>query len=65
MATRTVHDGMRANTRIVVPVFLVGFASSANYTNHAPLLPTLIAQYHFSRGLAGLLTAGLFLFHSE
>lgn len=48
---------------MVVPVFLVGFASAANYTNHAPLVPTLMAQFHFSQALAGLLTAGLFLGH--
>ena len=45
-------------------VFAVGFASSANYTNHAPLVPTLMAQFRFNPTLAGFLTAGLFLGHA-
>jgi hypothetical protein len=58
------HVGIRTGARIIVPVFTVGFASSANYTNHAPLIPSLSAQFHFSQTLAGLLTAGLFLSHA-
>jgi nitrate/nitrite transporter NarK len=43
---------------------VVGFAFSANYTNHAPLVPALIANFHFSQALAGLLTTGIFLTHA-
>jgi MFS family permease len=59
-----VHGGIGVYPRIVVTVFAVGFASSANYTNHAPLVPTLMAQFHFNQTLAGFLTAGLFLGHA-
>lgn len=41
-----------------------GFAFSANYTNHAPLVPMLQAQFTFSKTLAGLLTSGIFLTHA-
>ena len=41
-----------------------GFAFSANYTNHAPLVPMLQAQFAFSKTLAGLLTSGIFLTHA-
>jgi nitrate/nitrite transporter NarK len=42
----------------------VGFAFSANYTNHAPVVPALVEDFHFSRTLAGLLTTGIFLTHA-
>lgn len=42
----------------------MGFAFSANYTNHAPVVPALIADFDFSNALAGLLTTGLFLTHA-
>jgi len=42
----------------------VGFAFSANYTNHAPVVPALIAEFHFSQAMAGLLTTGIFLTHA-
>lgn len=41
-----------------------GFAFSANYTNHAPVIPALTAQFHFNQALAGLLTTGIFLTHA-
>src|SRR5579871_1621310 len=41
----------------------IGFAFSANYTNHAPLVPALVAQFKFSLAAAGLLTTGIFLTH--
>ena len=41
-----------------------GFAFSVNYTNHAPLVPLLQAQFMFSKTLAGLLTSGIFLTHA-
>ncbi len=43
---------------------LVGFAFSANYTNHAPLVPGLTAAFGFSLALAGFLTTGIFLTHA-
>ena len=42
----------------------IGFASSANYTNHAPMIPALVAQFGFSLAAAGLLTTGIFLTHA-
>jgi NNP family nitrate/nitrite transporter-like MFS transporter len=41
-----------------------GFAFSANYTNHAPLVPALTAEFHFNLARAGLLTTGIFLTHA-
>ncbi len=41
-----------------------GFAFSANYTNHAPVVPALIAEFHFNQAMAGLLTTGIFLTHA-
>lgn len=41
-----------------------GFAFSANYTNHAPVAPVLMAEFHFSQASAGLLTTGIFLTHA-
>lgn len=40
------------------------FAFSSNYTNHAPLLGSLMKQFGFSQALAGLLTTGIFLTHA-
>lgn len=42
----------------------VGFAFSANYTNHAPLVPSLTEAFNFSLALAGFLTTGIFLSHA-
>ena len=42
----------------------IGFAVSANYTNHAPLVGTLARQFGFSQTLAGLLTTGIFITHA-
>ncbi len=42
----------------------VGFAFSANYTNHAPLAAALARQFGFSQALAGLLTTGIFTTHA-
>ena len=44
-------------------ICLVGFAFSANYTNHAPLVAELSARFRFSLAAAGLLTTGIFLTH--
>src|SRR5579864_917436 len=45
-------------------VCAVGFAFSANYTNHAPMVPALVAEFRFSLAAAGLLTTGIFLTHA-
>jgi MFS family permease len=42
----------------------MAFAYSANYTNHAPLMPALTETFGFSLALAGLLTTGIFLTHA-
>jgi len=42
----------------------VGFAFSANYTNHAPLAGALARQFGFNQALAGLLTTGIFATHA-
>jgi MFS family permease len=42
----------------------VGFAFSANYTNHAPMVGALRGEFHFNQALAGLLTTGIFLTHA-
>jgi nitrate/nitrite transporter NarK len=44
-------------------VCVIGFAFSANYTNHAPLVAQLAAEFKFSLAAAGLLTTGIFLTH--
>ncbi|HTM47381.1 MAG TPA: MFS transporter [Bryobacteraceae bacterium] len=45
-------------------VCAIGFAFSANYTNHAPLAPALAAEFGFNLAAAGLLTTGIFLTHA-
>jgi nitrate/nitrite transporter NarK len=52
------------NGRALMCACVVGFAFSANYTNHAPLVPALIGMFGFSLALAGLLTTGIFLTHA-
>src|SRR3954464_12621715 len=42
----------------------VGFAFSANYTNHAPMVPLLRAEFGFDNASAGLLTTAIFLTHA-
>jgi NNP family nitrate/nitrite transporter-like MFS transporter len=42
----------------------IGFAFSANYTNHAPLVGSLARQFGFSLAWAGLLTTGIFVTHA-
>ena len=43
---------------------VVGFAYSANYTNHAPLAPALMHEFGFNQALAGFLTTGIFATHA-
>jgi nitrate/nitrite transporter NarK len=47
----------------LVAVCAVGFAFSANYTNHAPLIAALVGQFKFTLAAAGFLTTGIFLTH--
>ena len=47
----------------LVAACTIGFASSANYTNHAPMLGALRAEFGFNLAAAGLLTTGIFLTH--
>jgi MFS family permease len=54
----------RFNGLDLICACLVGFAFSANYTNHAPLIPALTGTFGFSLALAGLLTTGIFLTHA-
>ena len=55
---------MKAERLALVCVCAVGFAFSANYTNHAPLAGALMAQFSFNQTLAGLLTTGIFFTHA-
>jgi MFS family permease len=43
---------------------ILAFAYSANYTNHAPLIPALRHDFGFNQALAGLLTTGIFATHA-
>ena len=42
----------------------IGFAFSANYTNHAPLVGALSREFGFNQTLGGLLTTGIFVTHA-
>jgi len=44
-------------------VTALGFVFSANYTNHGPLVPTLIKDLNITLALAGALTTAIFLTH--
>jgi len=41
-----------------------GFAFSANYTNHAPMVSVLRGEFGFGQARAGLLTTAIFLTHA-
>jgi nitrate/nitrite transporter NarK len=41
----------------------LGFIFSANYTNHGPLIPTLVKQLEITFAMAGFLTTAIFLTH--
>jgi MFS family permease len=43
---------------------IVAFAYSANYTNHAPLVPALMREFSFNQEMAGFLTTGVFATHA-
>jgi MFS family permease len=53
-----------AEYRCLATACVAGFASSANYTNHAPMVTSLVSDFHFRLAAAGLLTSGLFLTHA-
>lgn len=44
-------------------VTALGFVFSANYTNHGPLVPTLVKDLHITLAMAGFLTTAIFLTH--
>jgi nitrate/nitrite transporter NarK len=44
-------------------IALVGFVLSANYTNHGPLVPTLVKQLSITMAMAGLFTTAVFFTH--
>lgn len=50
--------------RALVSGCAAGFSFSANYTNHAPMLSALRAQFGFDQASAGFLTTGIFLTHA-
>jgi nitrate/nitrite transporter NarK len=50
--------------RALFTVCAAGFAFSANYTNHAPMVPALRAEFGFNQASAGMLTTGIFLTHA-
>jgi len=53
-----------AQNRALLCACAIGFAFSANYTNHAPLAGTLAREFGFNQALAGLLTTGIFATHA-
>jgi ACS family hexuronate transporter-like MFS transporter len=52
------------NRRALLTACGVGFAFSANYTNHGPMLPVLREHFALSQGSAGLITTAIFLTHA-
>jgi nitrate/nitrite transporter NarK len=64
-AVGTAHTtAQQARRRALVAVCAAGFAFSANYTNHAPMIAVLRAAFGFNQASAGLLTTGVFLTHA-
>lgn len=50
--------------RALLTACAVGFAFSANYTNHAPMLSVLRETFGLSQGRSGLLTTAIFFTHA-
>ena len=50
--------------RALISGCAAGFAFSASYTNHAPMISALRAHFGFDQASAGLLTTGIFLTHA-
>jgi nitrate/nitrite transporter NarK len=44
-------------------VVVMGFVYSANYTNHGPLVPTLVKQLSITMAMAGFFTTAIFFTH--
>jgi NNP family nitrate/nitrite transporter-like MFS transporter len=56
---------MKSNTQLsLICACLVGFAFSANYTNHAPIAEILMKLFRYDKVSAGLLTTGIFISHA-
>src|SRR5580698_374370 len=49
--------------RALISGCAAGFAFSANYTNHAPMVSVLRGEFGFDQARAGLLTTAIFLTH--
>jgi MFS family permease len=64
LAQERVSPAVEAQGSALACACLVGFAFSANYTNHAPLAGVLAREFGFSQALAGLLTTGIFATHA-
>lgn len=64
LALEPIDQSVKTERSALVCVCAVGFAFSANYTNHAPLAGALMRQFGFSQTLAGLLTTGIFFTHA-
>ena len=52
------------NRRALLTACGVGFAFSANYANHAPMLAVLREHFALSQSKAGLITTAIFLTHA-
>jgi MFS family permease len=63
-AARTAALSEKAQTAAVICGCIVAFAYSANYTNHAPVAPSLMREFGFNNALAGLWTTGIFATHA-
>jgi len=50
--------------RALISGCAAGFAFSANYTNHAPMVSVLRGEFGFDQARAGLLTTAIFLTHA-
>jgi NNP family nitrate/nitrite transporter-like MFS transporter len=56
---------MKPNTQLsLICACLVGFAFSANYTNHAPIAELLMKLFSYDKASAGFLTTGIFISHA-
>ena len=54
----------RRDRKALWAVCAAGFAFSANYTNHAPMVGALRGEFGFNQASAGLLTTAIFLTHA-
>lgn len=58
------HPERSMSRRALLTACAVGFAFSANYTNHAPMLSVLRETFGLSQGRSGLLTTAIFFTHA-